>query len=107
MSLEKEIMRLQEVLREREAEISVLEKSLNVPTIVPPTISEEDHEPQSNGTSAEIYPDINVFLSPKTINRFDNLRKVMENGHGHPDYGSDKAVSEADESLDRLNEVML
>jgi hypothetical protein len=42
VSLEKEIMRLQEVLRERETEISVLEESLKVQTIAPP---DEDKEP--------------------------------------------------------------
>ncbi|KAG6851283.1 hypothetical protein H0H93_011719 [Arthromyces matolae] len=111
-SLEKEIMRLQEVLKEREAEITILEESLkksqeqkNAVALIegdPPSKSKE----KLNGVAA-------ATLSPKTLNQFDHIRRTMENGNGyaHTDTGSDlnsvSAPSEADESLERLNELML
>ncbi|KAG6833664.1 hypothetical protein H0H87_002860 [Tephrocybe sp. NHM501043] len=110
-SLEKEIMRLQEVLKEREAEITLLEES--------PRESREEKSPApvvedlptSNGKAANATAA--ATLSPKTMNQFDHIRKTMENGNGyaHTDTGSElnssSVVSEADESLERLNELML
>ncbi|KAF8651435.1 hypothetical protein AX16_004736 [Volvariella volvacea WC 439] len=110
-SLEKEIMRLQEVLKEREAEISVLETSLRESRIAeaaaptPPV----DSKVKVNGHSAD--PD--HTLSPKTLNQFDHIRKSMEhhNDQLSVDNGSDKnessVYSETEDSLERLNELML
>jgi len=109
-SLEKEIMRLQEVLKEREAEITILEESLK----------EQDEKVAENGTESGI-PEINgitispdATLSPKTLNQFDHIRKSMENGNGTTAYhevdselNEASAFSEKDESLERLNELML
>lgn len=112
-SLEKEIMRLQEVLKEREAEITVLEESLKESqektTMLPPVSTDADASPKANGQA--LHPD--TTLSPKTLNQFDHIRKTMENGNGHAVHheGSDingtSVYSEADESLERLNELML
>ena len=109
VSLEKEIMRLQEVLKEREAEITTLEHSLKE--------SQQQKLAQPiivNGVDGEVYQigdisddgandgDISSTLSPKTLNRFESIRKTMENGH------MDTASSHSeDESLERLNELML
>ena len=109
LSLEKEIMRLQEVLKEREAEITTLEQSLKE--------SQQQKLAQPiivNGVDGEVYQiddisddgandgDISSALSPKTLNRFESIRKTMENGH------MDTASSHSeDESLERLNELML
>lgn len=120
MSFEKEIMRLQEVLKDREAEISVLEISLkesqesrvttHVPTMIP---NSNTSGPSGVSTSYD------ATLSPKTLNQFDHIRKSMENGNGNghitpPDHfenGSEmngsSVFSETDESLERLNELML
>ncbi|KAG5647313.1 hypothetical protein DXG03_000851 [Asterophora parasitica] len=110
-SLEKEIMRLQEVLKEREAEIGLLEESLKqsrdekAPASTTPIVKEESNG-KANGAAAT--------LSPKTLNQFDHIRKSMENGndHAYVDAGSEmnggsSAFSETDESLERLNELML
>ncbi|KAJ7024324.1 kinesin domain-containing protein [Mycena alexandri] len=136
-SLEKEIMRLQEVLKDREAEIAVLEGSLKeskdtrvsqaasavTPNghAVPPFPPLKAQEPEQtvtppasvNGDAAAANP---VHLSPKTISQFDNIRRSMS--HEAPpsvgtttDEGSEvnggSAYSEQDESLERLNELML
>ncbi|KAJ7578389.1 kinesin domain-containing protein [Mycena floridula] len=111
LSLEKEIMRLQEVLREREAEISVLENSLK-------EARDEHISPTSSKSASQLNGNAEapiVNLSPKTINQFADIRKSMEiNGNGHAndpqDTESEKTgsvFSETDESLDRLNELML
>ncbi|KAG6814559.1 hypothetical protein H0H92_000087 [Tricholoma furcatifolium] len=115
-SLEKEIMRLQEVLKEREAEITVLEESLKESreekVVLSSSMRVIEEQPSNldgkiNGAAAA------ATLSPKTLNQFDHIRKTMENGHGyaHTDTGSDinsvSVLSEADESLERLNELML
>jgi hypothetical protein len=111
-SLENEIMRLQEVLKEREAEISVLEGSLKqsqkdhvaVPTPISGQVDVEAVKENGN------VPTVN-HLSPKTMSRFEHIRKSMENGYDHDPADSEKngsSVSETDESsLDRLNELML
>ncbi|KAG6900399.1 hypothetical protein C0993_011092 [Termitomyces sp. T159_Od127] len=119
-SLENEIMRLQEVLKERETEITLLEESLKesreekiVPFTIPAAGDPATGEPltQPNGQLNGATP--TVSLSPKTMNQFDHIRKTMENagGHAHMDTGSEvnstSVISEADESLERLNELML
>jgi len=105
-SLEKEIMRLQEVLKEREAEISLLEGSLKerqeqdlaqggIPT----------EQPVSSMVNGNALP-LDATLSPKTMNQFDNIRKIMENDNdAAPREGS--SVYSEDDSLERLNELML
>ncbi|TFK42468.1 kinesin domain-containing protein [Crucibulum laeve] len=109
-SLEKEIMRLQEVLKERESEISLLEESLRESqneksTATTTTPIPVDDTPKVNG-DAGIHLDDN--LSPKTMNQFDHIRKTMENGNGHAVQENGSSVySDPDESLERLNELML
>ncbi|KAG1778505.1 kinesin-domain-containing protein [Suillus placidus] len=101
VSMEKEIMRLQEVLREREAEISALESSLKEKEEAAPTLV-EPHALQS--TEAD---DL-THLSPKTIQKFDAVRKSMRLHHDLiPDVDGDVPDNDVDESLDRLNELML
>lgn len=109
-SLEKEIMRLQEVLKEREAEITALERSLK-----------ESQQPQQatkiiavNGTDGELKHidgagsnkpngvNSGIELSPKTLNHFESIRKTMGNGIVEA-----PALHSEDESLERLNELML
>ncbi|KAI0822724.1 kinesin [Trametes gibbosa] len=98
-SLEEEIMRLQDVLKEREVEISVLEASLK-----------EKDEP--NGHFASLAAELErspvqsngddyVHLSPKTINHFTEIRKSLDLHHANQ-----YTVSDVDESLVRLNELM-
>lgn len=101
VSMEKEIMRLQEVLREREAEISTLESSLKEKEQAAPT-PVEPHAPQF--TEAD---DL-THLSPKTIQKFDAVRKSMRLHHDLiPDVDDGAPDNDVDESLDRLNELML
>jgi hypothetical protein len=102
-SLENEIMRLQEVLKEREIEISALEASLQDNSSALSS-SKEPGSLVKEGEAASI-----AYLSPKTLTYFDDIRKTMINGHDHPTDESEenKAASEVDESLDRLNELML
>ncbi|KAK0496881.1 kinesin domain-containing protein [Armillaria luteobubalina] len=120
-SLEMEIMRLQDVLKERESEISVLENSLkqsrddqsaaSSPALATPADEiSETLSAKVHGTSPSIH------LSPKTMGHFDHIRRSMENANGHsivdlPDSESEKngssVISESDESLERLNELML
>ncbi|PPQ98823.1 hypothetical protein CVT24_003377 [Panaeolus cyanescens] len=101
-SLEKEIMRLQEVLKEREAEITVLEDSLK----------EIQQEKLASGETpfseiGTVSSTADITLSPKTLHQFDSIRKTMENGTGAVN-GSESASSFSDdESLERLNELML
>lgn len=111
-SLEKEIMRLQEVLREREAEITALEQSLEEsqqkdrpmahPIIVNGVDGKIVHvEDAAGATNVELAD----ALTPRTLDRFDGIRKTMENGqNGHADTASSQ---NEDESLERLNELML
>ena len=103
-SLEQEIMRLQEVLKDREGEISLLEESLKESQQDKPLISigiEDDvHE-----VDEELLK-LDSTLSPKTLNRFDHIRKTMEGVNGHS-YTDNSTSSPEDESLERLNELML
>jgi len=94
-------MRLQEVLKERENEITLLETTLR-----------ESRDTNVNGTSttAHIGETEDMTLSPKTIGTFNSLRKSMEmNGNHLPENGSATPTDsdQADESLERLNELML
>ncbi|OCH92129.1 kinesin [Obba rivulosa] len=94
-SLEKEIMRLQEVLQDREAEISALEQSLKDKERV--ASMPIDASP-ANG-NGEVSP--LMHLSPKTINRFQELRRSLD-----LHVPSTDSPTDVDESLDRLNELM-
>ncbi len=99
-SLEEEIMRLQDVLKEREAEISVLESSLKEK-------AEPNGHPSSLAAELERSPTMShhddyVHLSPKTINHFSEIRKSLDLHHVNQ-----YTVSDVDESLVRLNELMM
>jgi kinesin family protein 4/21/27 len=111
-SLEKEIMRLQEVLKDREAEISLLEESF------------KDLQNEKKANRTNLYGDPNLHepngvngsadpqehLSPQTLQRFDSVRSVLVNGDSHNTSDDDvreKGVVDGDESLERLNELML
>ncbi|KAI0782231.1 kinesin [Abortiporus biennis] len=105
-SLEQEIMRLQEVLKERETEITSLETSLreserrgrepiNTPTTGSPVApSTPQHE------RADSLLD---HLSPKTMSQFQALRQSLD--LSSVQNGNDTA-EEQEGSLDRLNELM-
>ena len=102
-SLESEIMRLQEVLKEREAEITALETSLLAANTAISPQQEIKSPVVVNGDAAPP-----SFLSPNTLGQFEDIRKTMVNGHqpeGNPDRTA--AALEPDESLERLNELML
>lgn len=93
-SLEQEIMRLQDVLKEREAEISVLEQ----------TLKEKDRaaaasQSPSPATPVQVDSSAMVHLSPKTRSQFEEL-------HNSISHSENAAVPDADESLVRLNELM-
>ncbi|KAI0372992.1 kinesin [Pilatotrama ljubarskyi] len=97
-SLEEEIMRLQDVLKEREAEISVLEASLREKELndAPSSLAAELQRSPSQSDNDDY-----LHLSPKTINRFTEIRKSLDLRHANQ-----YTVSDVDESLERLNEVM-
>lgn len=99
-SLEQEILHLQEVLHQREAEITILETSFREQhTPSPMPIAEEERTEGVTG--------LDSYLSPQTTGKFEEIRRnlVMQNGHAEP---SDSSVSdEAEASLQRLNELML
>ena len=95
-------MRLQEVLKDREREISLLEESLKE--------RQQDKRPSSAGSNSnrdDVVDEeplvLDTMLSPKTLNQFDHIRKSMEGTNGHAMY----AENPEDESLERLNELML
>lgn len=105
-SLEKEIMRLQEVLKERETEIHDLEKSFTKTQVTQVATQEK------TAAAVPLEDQITVcnrgVLSPKTLDHFDHIKQSMANGVAHSihsDHGSNH--SESDESLERLNELML
>lgn len=110
-SLETEIMRLQEVLKERETEISLLEESLKeLQTTKPVNGIHKKHNTLTvnviNGNDSEP----SHYLTPKTLHQFDNIRDALVNGADHTDPGDEergKTVIDNDESLERLNELML
>lgn len=93
-------MRLQEVLKEREAEITVLEASLN----------EKEQASSNLALSITVPPpseDPSTHLSPSTAQKFQAIRKSMELYGVSPQPNGVDADTEVDESLDRLNELML
>ncbi|KAF8584073.1 kinesin [Ramaria rubella] len=100
-SLEKEIMRLQEVLKEREAEISSLEQSLKERPPKPTAVVQEISEAEDDNEIA----DSNLKdLSPKTLKQFKTLRRLSRR------LSLQKATEppeDTSETLDRLNELML
>ncbi|KAJ6531244.1 hypothetical protein B0H19DRAFT_966715 [Mycena capillaripes] len=124
-SLEKEIMRLQEVLKEREAEIAVLEGSLKeskTPASAPAmsnghAVTFPPAKEPVTPPPAEEMSNPPAHLSPKTISQFDNIRRSMS--HEPPlgaattdtdlesDVNGSSVFSDQDESLERLNELML
>jgi hypothetical protein len=100
--LEKEIMRLQEVLKDRENEITVLERSLRQKD-APRDLATEA------GLATEVEPShvnghADAVLSPETKHKFDAIRETMANGHGSET--DSVSASDADENLERLNELM-
>ena len=120
VSLEQEIMRLQEVLKEREAEITVLETSLResearertvtrTPSESTPTTPVNGVEPavhvngDGNATpnGETINGDAMLHLSPKTRSQFQALRRSLDLSHSQH-----TPLPDHDESFDRLNELM-
>ena len=106
-SLEKEIMRLQEVLQERETEIGVLETTLKelknpLPKKAVLHDVEEDDEEQMLELSSQSGVESGK-LSPATLGKFAKLRRslIIE----HPPRFDDEPSAES-ETLDRLNELM-
>lgn len=99
-SLEEEIMRLQDVIKEREAEISALEATVR-----------EKNRAEANGTltqssqskrdNSQANGDALIHLSPKTMTHFSEIRKSLDLHHANH-----YTVSDVDESLQRLNELM-
>ncbi|OSD08522.1 kinesin, partial [Trametes coccinea BRFM310] len=98
-SLEEEIMRLQDVLKEREAEISALETSLREKNEMNRHASSLAAELQRS--PSETNGNEFVHLSPRTINHFSEIRKSLDLHHANQ-----YTVSDVDESLVRLNELM-
>ncbi|KZT09755.1 kinesin [Laetiporus sulphureus 93-53] len=103
-SLEKEIMRLQEVLQEREAEISALETSLKEKdrAAALASLSQTPSDAPTTPVNGLGSPELSLNLSPKTMAQFKQLRhslhiQVSDTGSTLPD---------VDESLERLNELM-
>ncbi|OCB86667.1 kinesin [Sanghuangporus baumii] len=93
-SLEKEIMRLQEVLKEREAEITTLESALK---------DKERHPMEQKDIMGNGHRDSRrgSDLSPQIMNQINAIRKSMEIRKPPSDLAIDN------EPLDRLNELML
>lgn len=96
-------MRLQDVLKEREQEIAQLEISLKERETVVPTSagSQEDIVPYA----VDHIDSPSAFMSPRKISQPDEIKTVLHQGPALD--GADVMSSpEADESLDRLNELM-
>ena len=96
-------MRLQDVLKEREQEIAHLEISLKEKEAV---ISLPSSLPEVTGPHTVDKIDTpSVFLSPRTIDQFDEIKTVLQQGPGQ---SSADVMSnpESDDPLDRLNELM-
>lgn len=96
-------MRLQDVLKEREQEIAHLEISLKEKEVVvsTPLGLQEAIGPHT----VDNLDNPSVFLSPRTINQFDEIKTVLQQGSGS-DSADIMNNPESDESLDRLNELM-
>lgn len=95
-SLEKEIMRLQEVLKEREAEIMTLESTLKTKEMERRQSVRSEHL-KMNGNADQ------VDYSPQISKHIAAIRRSMEFRHRPPEARQD----DEDEPLDRLNELML
>lgn len=100
-------MRLQDVLREREQEIAHLEISLKEKNGASVAASDTTSAPTVPSTPDEASESVNgdgntVFLSPKTMSHFDEIKSSMKIGS---DLDSVSA-SEAEETMERLNELM-
>jgi DNA repair exonuclease SbcCD ATPase subunit len=104
-SLEKEIMRLQEVLKEREAEISTLEESLKEKPVQSSAVAEQI-SPTTEADDAENEVDDTNFkeLSPTTLKQFKHLRRLSRRLSLQKT--AEPAV-DSSETLDHLNELML
>ncbi|THH18433.1 hypothetical protein EUX98_g8959 [Antrodiella citrinella] len=112
-SLEQEIMRLQEVLKERETEITALEGSLRERERAPA-------QPEHNGTALNgdgphvngggTAPEVSAalaHLSPKTRSQFQELRRSLDGTLSPPPVDTDDIHDpEHGDSLNRLNELM-
>ena len=113
-------MRLQDAIKEREAEITVLETSLResearertvtrTPSESTPTTPVNGVEPavhvngDGNATpnGETINGDAMLHLSPKTRSQFQALRRSLDLSHSQH-----TPLPDHDESLDRLNELM-
>ena len=94
-------MRLQDVLKEREQEIAHLEISLKEKEAL--TASTSNLQATTNPVTTDDVDSPSAFLSPRTINQFDEIKTVLQNGSDGADA---TANSESGESLDRLNELM-
>ena len=97
-------MRLQEVLNQREAEITILEGSLKEKERTPassplPMTAEERVE-------GDVDVDVGSHLSPQTMNKFDEIRRTMAFPNGQPET-KEESIPDSDASLQRLNELML
>jgi kinesin family protein 4/21/27 len=100
-SLEKEIMRLQEVLKEREAEIMTLETTLKAKDVEKRQSARSEHSRLTNGNAHSDDED----FSPQIKKHIAAIRQSME--FRHPPEGVSPEEEEEDEPLDRLNELML
>jgi len=91
------------VLKEREQEIAHLEISLKEKEAV---MSLPSSLPEATGPrTADNMDSPSVSLSPRTINQFDEIKTVLQQGSGSD--GADVMSNpESDEPLDRLNELM-
>ena len=90
-------MRLQDVIKEREAEITALETTLkekNQAEAAHTLVSPKRNVAEPNG-------DTLLHLSPKTITQFSEIRKSLDLHHVNQ-----YTASDVDESLERLNELM-
>jgi len=100
-------MRLQEVLRERESEITVLEQSLKESQqngqeqMVDPVTNGVDANHAEDGDDQASNPEP-VHCRQEPLNYFESTRRTMENGHVD-------AVSSQneDEFVELLNELIL
>jgi hypothetical protein len=114
LSLEKEIMRLQEVLKDRESEIALLEESLKENQQQSPL--EQMHgrlasdreelleETPSTGRATPIVGSSDP-LSPRMMGQFNAIRHSMQTDQ--TDHFVNGSVSpDSDGSLERLNELM-
>jgi hypothetical protein len=97
-------------LKEREAEIHALEGSIRNSRAASPVPMTNGHvEATADAAEDRVMENgsptaTKSKLSPTTINGFDELRKSMQHEHQH---ASDDSSESPDESLQRLNELML